>query len=64
VKTLIDIDPELLDHARRILGTTTKKATVNAALGEVVRLDAAEAFVRLAQSDVFHRPADNAGSRP
>jgi Arc/MetJ family transcription regulator len=55
VKTLVDIDIELLDRAREILGTTTKKATVNVALREVVRRDAAEAFLRLAQGGAFRQ---------
>jgi len=36
VKTVIDVDDVLLEAARSVLGTTTKKATVNAALAEVV----------------------------
>ena len=36
MKTVIDIDDVLLAAARSLLGTTTKKATVNAALAEVV----------------------------
>jgi Arc/MetJ family transcription regulator len=32
VKTVIDLDEELLDRARRELGTTTKKDTIHAAL--------------------------------
>jgi len=35
-KTLIDIDDALLDAAREVLGTSTKKDTVNAALREVL----------------------------
>ena len=35
-KTLIDVDDERLAEAGRLLGTRTKKDTVNAALGEVV----------------------------
>lgn len=38
MKTVIDIDDVLLAAARSLLGTTTKKATVNAALAEVVAL--------------------------
>jgi Arc/MetJ family transcription regulator len=34
-RTMIDIDDELLADAARLLGTTTKKDTVNAALREV-----------------------------
>jgi Arc/MetJ family transcription regulator len=55
-KTLIDIDADLLDHARQILGATTKKATVNSALREVVRRHAAQAFLSRAQAGVFGAP--------
>jgi Arc/MetJ family transcription regulator len=34
-KTLIDIDEEALAEAQRLLGTTTKRDTVNAALANV-----------------------------
>jgi Arc/MetJ family transcription regulator len=39
-KTLIDIDDEYLEAAQRVLGTATKKDTVNAALREVTALAA------------------------
>ena len=39
-KTLIDIDEEYLAAAQRVLGTDTKKDTVNAALREVTALAA------------------------
>ena len=39
-KTLIDIDDGALDLARRALGTTTKKDTVNQALAAVAALSA------------------------
>lgn len=39
-KTLIDIDDEALDRARRVLHTTTKKDTVNQALVMVAALSA------------------------
>ena len=32
MRTVIDLDEELLDRARRELGTTTKKDTIHAAL--------------------------------
>jgi Arc/MetJ family transcription regulator len=38
--TQIELDPELLEQAATILGTTTKKATVNEALRRVVRSEA------------------------
>lgn len=52
-KTLIDIDDDLLAKSQEILGTTTKKDTVNAALREVVRLRAAEDFIELARGGIF-----------
>lgn len=38
-KRLIDIDDELLQKARRALGTGTMKDTVNQALAEVTRAE-------------------------
>jgi Arc/MetJ family transcription regulator len=64
-KTLIDIDDELLERARPILGTATKKDTVNAALREVVRRWAAQEFGELARSGVFDALlAAHAGQSP
>lgn len=39
-RTLIDVDDGLLAQAAELLGTPTKKDTVNRALAEVVRLHA------------------------
>ncbi len=39
-KTLIDIDEDYLDAAQQVLGTATKKDTVNAALRQVAALAA------------------------
>jgi Arc/MetJ family transcription regulator len=39
-KTLVDIDESLLAAAKAVLGTTTKKETVNAALAQAVALAA------------------------
>jgi Arc/MetJ family transcription regulator len=39
-RTLVEIDPALLDSAKDILGTTTIKETVDRALREVVRTQA------------------------
>ena len=36
-KRLIDVDDELLETARRVLGTVTLKDTVSAAMTEAVR---------------------------
>jgi Arc/MetJ family transcription regulator len=55
-KTLINVDDDLLAQAQLILGTTTKKDTVNAALREVVRREAAVEFLRLAAGGVFASP--------
>ena len=52
-KTLIDIDPDLLTRSQQILGTRTKKETVNTALREIVRRKAAEEFVDLARDGAF-----------
>lgn len=55
-KTLIDVDIDLLTQARQILGTTTKKGTVQGALREIVRRAAAESFLTRARSGVFAVP--------
>jgi Arc/MetJ family transcription regulator len=55
-KTLVDIDTELLEQARRILGTDTKKDTVNSALREVVRVWAVAEFAALARTGIFTEP--------
>jgi Arc/MetJ family transcription regulator len=52
-KTLIDLDDELLAQARVVLGTGTKKDTVNAALREVVRRWAVVEFGLLARTGIF-----------
>jgi len=44
-RTLIDINDELLQRAQAVLGTGTKKDTVNAALAQVVALDARRQFL-------------------
>jgi Arc/MetJ family transcription regulator len=36
MKTVIDLDPELTEAAAKILGTTTRKETVHAALAAVI----------------------------
>ena len=57
-KTLIDVDNELLRKAQQILGTETKKDTVNSALREVVRRDAATRFVAMARGGLFQPARD------
>jgi Arc/MetJ family transcription regulator len=49
-KVLVDVDDEALAEAASLLGTTTKKDTINTALRETVqRLRRAEALTRLAE---------------
>lgn len=51
--TAIDIDDDALAQARKILGTTTKKDTINAALHDVVRRQAVADLFELMDSDAF-----------
>lgn len=44
-RTLIDTNDELLARAQTVLGTRTKKDTVNAALAQVVALSARRQFL-------------------
>jgi Arc/MetJ family transcription regulator len=49
-KTLIDVDDEALAEASKVLGTTSKKDTVNAALREIIdRRRRAAAIARMRQ---------------
>jgi Arc/MetJ family transcription regulator len=57
-KTLIDIDNELLTRSQEILGTTTKKDTVNAALREVVRLRAVQDLTELGKAGIYDELMD------
>ncbi len=57
MKRLVDLDVQALDRTQQILGTTTMKATVNAALREVVRRHTVIEFVDLAARGTF-------GTRP
>ncbi|MFU8850798.1 type II toxin-antitoxin system VapB family antitoxin [Micromonospora sp. SL1-18] len=43
-RTILDVDDDLLAEASKILGTTTKKATVNAALEAVVKREKRREF--------------------
>jgi Arc/MetJ family transcription regulator len=52
-KTLIDIDNDLLIRSQQILGTTTKKDTVNGALREVVRRNAAEELIAMGHAGAY-----------
>lgn len=52
-KTLVDLDPDLLIRAQQIFGATTKKETVNRALREIVRREAAARFLQYACAGIF-----------
>lgn len=49
-RTLIDTNDDLLERAQAVLGTRTKKDTVNAALAQVVALAARRQFLDDARS--------------
>jgi len=57
-RTLIDIDDDVLERARRALGTTSPEATVNAALAEVVTRHARREFLADARSGELADAAD------
>jgi Arc/MetJ family transcription regulator len=57
-KTLIDLDEELLGQAQEVLGTTTKKETVHAAMRDVVRRAAVAKFLEMGHGGAFKDLAD------
>ncbi len=57
-RTLIDTDDELLTRAQAVLGTGTKKDTVNAALAQVVALSARRQFLDEARRGGLAAAAD------
>ena len=60
--TAVDVDDESPDLARQILGTRTKKDTINAALREVIRVRAAVDLIHILGDDrQGHRAADAMG---
>ncbi|MFJ9362903.1 type II toxin-antitoxin system VapB family antitoxin [Nocardia sp. NPDC101769] len=66
-KLLIDVDDEALAEAQRLLGTSTKKDTVNAALIEVAkrikRAKALAELVEMAERGDFDYLLDKRGYR-
>ena len=59
-KTLIDVDDDLLRRVSAVLGTATKKDTVNAALAEVLALQERRvALDSLVQWTADHEPLDS-----
>jgi Arc/MetJ family transcription regulator len=57
-KTLIDVDDDLLAQAQEILGTTTKKDTINAAIREIVRRAMVDEFIVMGRAGAFADLAD------
>lgn len=57
-RTVIDTNDELLERARVLLGTGTKKDTVNAALAQVVALNARRQFLDDARAGALADAAD------
>ncbi len=52
-RTMIDLDDALVQEAAAILGTTTKRATVNGALEEFVAAAKRRQFVELLEEGVL-----------
>lgn len=63
-RTLIDTDDDLLERARALLGTSTKKDTVNAALAQVISLDARRQFLADARAGALADVTDDAVMGP
>ncbi|MFB7784105.1 type II toxin-antitoxin system VapB family antitoxin [Streptomyces vinaceus] len=64
-RTVIDLDDDLLAEAQRLFGTTTKVATVNAALLEAVKLarrtELADAIAN-GEFDLLGEPGESAAA--
>ncbi|WP_203731276.1 type II toxin-antitoxin system VapB family antitoxin [Streptomyces sp. SID12501] len=52
-RTMIDLDDALIAEAAEILGTTTKRATVNGALAEFVAAAKRQRFMDMLEDGVF-----------
>ncbi|MFD9395819.1 type II toxin-antitoxin system VapB family antitoxin [Streptomyces sp. NPDC060000] len=57
-RTMIDLDDALVAEAAEILGTTTKRATVNGVLAEFVAAAKRRRFVELLEEGVLDDLAD------
>ena len=51
--TSVDVDLEMLAKVGKVLGTSTKKDTINEALNEVLRIHAANQLMEILQSDTM-----------
>jgi hypothetical protein len=52
-KVLVDLDPEELDRAKRILGTTKNTEAIRLAIREVIALRARQELVEMFQRGAF-----------
>lgn len=57
-RTVIDLDDDLVAEAADILGTTTKRATVNGALEEFVAASKRRRFMEMINEGAFTDLAD------
>lgn len=57
-RTLINADDDALARAQQVLGTSTKKDTVNAALAQVIALQARRQFLAEARDGAFTDATD------
>ncbi len=58
-RMMVEIDDRLLDQARRLAGTRTKRATIETALRELIRRRMAAELARLAgRVDITITPRD------
>ncbi|MET7566980.1 type II toxin-antitoxin system VapB family antitoxin [Streptomyces sp. NPDC005492] len=57
-RTMIDLDDALLAEAAEILGTTTKRATINGALAEFVAAAKRRRFMEMLDEGLFDDLAD------
>jgi Arc/MetJ family transcription regulator len=51
--TSVDVDLDILERAGEVLGTRTKRDTINAALREVVQMHAGEVLISFMKSGGF-----------
>jgi Arc/MetJ family transcription regulator len=62
-KTMVDLDDDALREAQAVLGTSTKKETINRALGEVVarahQAQAVAAQIERGRSGFYRRLLDD-----
>ncbi|MEU8569954.1 type II toxin-antitoxin system VapB family antitoxin [Streptomyces pathocidini] len=57
-RTMIDLDDALVQEAAEILGTTTKRATINGALAEFVAAAKRRRFMEMLDEGLFEDLGD------